>query len=121
MANSLGAKKLTMALSLPELQDADRVSLLQKMYLDSIATKVKMEGNLLRTEFDINLLETSLTAESYYDNKKSDQDKQRMVRGMVGGMTSEELLGHKVDELAEYFDPEVKFPGRNKCNMNNNF
>ncbi|GAV01274.1 hypothetical protein RvY_12011 [Ramazzottius varieornatus] len=116
IGNLSGGRKATTPLSLPELQDADRVSLLQKMYLDSIATKVKMEGNLLRTEFDINLLETSLTAESYYDNKRSDQDNQKMVRGMVCGMTSEELLGHKDDELAEYFDPEVKFPGKIKCN-----
>ena len=114
MASSSGLRK-TINVSVPTVQEAGRVSYLQKVYLDSVATKVKMEGNLLRTEFDISLLETSLTAESYYDRKKPEDERRKIIKGIVGGATSEELLTINDDEIAEYFDPEIKFPGRNRC------
>ena len=114
MASLSGLRK-TINLSVSIVQEAGRVSHLQKLYLDSVTTKIKMEGNLLRTEFDIDLLQTSLTAESYYDRKKPEDERLKMIKGTVGGATSEELLTVNDNELAEYFDPEVKFPGRNRC------
>ncbi|OQV13022.1 hypothetical protein BV898_12681 [Hypsibius exemplaris] len=118
MASASGFRGKTTNVSVAVVQEAERVSGLQKLYLDCVATKVKMEGNLLRTDFDIGLLETSLTAESYYDRKKPEEEQRKIIKGIMRGVTSDELLSVNNNEIAEYFDPEVKFPGRNQCVAN---
>ncbi|XP_055336505.1 uncharacterized protein LOC129586967 [Paramacrobiotus metropolitanus] len=97
------------------VEQADKVNQLQKLWLDSVATKVKMDGNIIRANFDIELLEAALTAESYYDNKRPECERKRIVRTIVHSVASDELMGFKDADLGEYFDPDVKFPGRNRC------
>ncbi|XP_055341555.1 uncharacterized protein LOC129590382 [Paramacrobiotus metropolitanus] len=114
-ASTMSGMRRMSGVAATSVEQAEKVNQLQKMWLDSVATRVKMEGNVMRGNFDIELLEAALTAESYYDNKKPDCERRRMVRTIVAKAVSDELLGFKEADLAEYFDPDVKFPGRNRC------
>lgn len=102
-------------ISSSSVDKADRVRQLHAQWLDKASTKVTMEAYLLRTGFDVRLLETSLTAESYYDSKKTEVERKRTYRAIVTATPSEELMSVQQCDLAEYFDPEVKFPGRQTC------
>lgn len=102
-------------ISATSVDQADKINKLQKLWLHSVATCVKMQGNIIRTDFDIALLDALLTAESYYDSNKPECERKKIVTGLVATKTSDELIGFHETDLAEYFDPDIKFPGRDRC------